>query len=112
MGHFTASTSAAAPDRVVVTLAGECDLSVRDEMTAALDAAVRAARVVVVDAARLEFLDSSGMNALIAAYRAAGLAGGRLYLVNATGVVAELLELTGVGALLAPAKEGSDRFPA
>jgi anti-sigma B factor antagonist len=102
MARFEAMTSGADPDRIVVALAGECDLTVRDELVDALLPVVERAPVVVVDVGGLEFLDSSGINGLITAHRAAVQRGARMYLVNATGVVAELLAITGVGDLLRP----------
>lgn len=99
MGRFEATTSVGTA-AATVTLAGECDLSVRAELTAALDAAIARSRVVVVDVAGLTFLDSSGIHALVMAHHAAQDAGVKLYVVNAGGVVAELLDLTGVADLL------------
>jgi anti-sigma B factor antagonist len=101
MAEFEAATSDGS-DRVVVTLAGECDLTVADELTTVLLAAVERAPVVVVDLAALSFLDSSGIHALVTAYHASRDGGGAIYAVNAAGVVAHVLELTGVGELLAP----------
>jgi anti-sigma B factor antagonist len=103
MGRFDVRTTAAA-DRAVVALTGECDLEGRDEMTAVLLAAVGSARIVHVDLAGVTFLDSSGVHCLIVAHQAAERAGGRLYVGNAEGAVARVLEITGVGELLrAPA---------
>jgi len=99
MAHFEARTSAG-PDRVVVALAGECDLAAREELTAALLDAVHIAKIVVVDVAALEFLDSSGLHGLITAHHAAKEGGGQVFVVNAKGVVADVLEVTGVGGLL------------
>ena len=101
MAHFEAKTSAEA-DRVVVALAGECDLAARDELTTTLLSALERARVVVVDVDALEFLDSSGLHGLITAHQAAQQVGRRLYVVNPRGMVANVLELTGVGDLLSP----------
>jgi anti-anti-sigma factor len=101
MARFEATTSDEA-GRVRVTLAGECDLAVRDELTATLLAAVGRAPVVVVDLAALDFLDSSGVHGLVTAHQAARDAGSRLFVVNPSGAVATVLELTGVGALLSP----------
>jgi anti-sigma B factor antagonist len=101
MAQFEAKVSAQ-PDRVVVALAGECDLAVRDELSAALLTALGTARTVVVDLAELRFLDSSGIHGLVAAHHAAVRDSGRLYVVNARGPVADLLDLTGVGDLLRP----------
>jgi anti-anti-sigma factor len=100
MARFEATTSCE-PDRIVVSLVGECDLSVRDEMTTALLDAVERSSVVAVDLGDLDFLDSSGLHGLVTAYNGACERGAQLYVVNARGVVAHLLELTGIGELLA-----------
>ncbi|WP_262283585.1 STAS domain-containing protein [Micromonospora sp. MA102] len=99
MASFQARTSRE-PGRTVVRLAGECDLAARDRLTGTLLGAVDDAPVVVVDLAAVEFLDSTGIHALVTAHHRARAADSRLYLVNATGAVATLLELTGVGDLL------------
>ncbi|MET7403767.1 STAS domain-containing protein [Dactylosporangium sp. NPDC005572] len=104
MTQFEART-AAGTGRAVVSLAGECDLAVRDQFEAALTAAVEAAPVVLVDATELRFLDSSGVHTLVMAHRAAQARGRRLHLVNATGVVAHVLAVTGVADLLRPPGE-------
>jgi anti-sigma B factor antagonist len=97
MAHFEARTSTA-PGRIVVTLTGECDLAAQPE----LSAAVRAAAVVVVDVGGLRFLDSTGLHGLVTAHQAARADGRQLYAVNATGPVAAVLDITGVGSLLRP----------
>ncbi len=107
MARFAATTSEE-PGRVRVTLAGDCDLAVRDEMGATLLAAVGRADIVVVDLAEVDFLDSSGVHGLVAAHRAARDRGGHLYVENPTGSVAMVLELTGVGALLSPNGNGRE----
>jgi anti-sigma B factor antagonist len=108
MGRFEARRSARS-DAAVVALAGECDMSVCDELTSVLLAAVAECRVVVVDLAGLTFLDSSGIHALVMAHQAALREGGGLYAVGAAGVVADLLDLTGVADLLrAPDSGRSD----
>lgn len=101
MARFEARTSTEA-GRVVVTLTGECDLAVRDELEAALHAAVTSAQIVIVDLAALTFLDSSGVHGLVTAHRTARDRGGQLSVVNPSGVVAVVLEVTGVDALLSP----------
>ncbi|MFF5054755.1 STAS domain-containing protein [Micromonospora sp. NPDC000663] len=101
MPHFEARTSTA-PGRIVVTLTGECDLAARDELTAVLASAVRGAPVVVVDVGGLRFLDSTGLHTLVTAHQSARGDGRRLYVVNADGAVAEVLDITGVGELLSP----------
>jgi anti-anti-sigma factor len=85
-----------------VALRGECDLAAREKLTAALRGAVERTDTVLVDLAHLQFMDSSGVHALVAGHHAALERGGRLYVVNAAGEVARLLDLTGVGELLRP----------
>ena len=106
LASFRARTSRE-PGRTVIRLAGECDLAARERLTGTLLAAVDGAPVVVVDLAAVEFLDSTGIHALVAAHHRARAADGRLYLVNATGAVAALLELTGVGDLLRHPGDGA-----
>jgi anti-anti-sigma factor len=106
MAGFEARTSTDGGS-AVVTLVGECDLSVRDELTSLLSAAIDSAAVVVIDLGELEFLDSSGIHALVTGHHAALEKGRRLYVRNACGAVARVLELTGVGDLLHVAAEDS-----
>jgi anti-anti-sigma factor len=105
MASFEARV-AAGPGRFTVILAGDCDLTVRDQLTAVLLDAVSQAKSVFVDVSAVGFFDSSGLHALVTAHRAALRRDGRLYVVNAGGLVAAVLELTGLDALLrAPAEE-------
>ncbi|MFB9410200.1 MULTISPECIES: STAS domain-containing protein [Dactylosporangium] len=94
--------------QAAVSLSGECDLAAREECTAVLMAAVDAAPQVVVDLGGLTFLDSSGVHALVTAYRAAIERGGQLSVVNAGGMVAHVLDITGVGGLLQPQDGAGD----
>ncbi|MFD1374551.1 STAS domain-containing protein [Actinoplanes sichuanensis] len=99
MSVFEARTTREA-DTLVVALAGECDLRSRDEMTSALLDAVRSSRTVTVDLSDVGFLDSSGLHALVTAHQEALELSGVLYVVNATGTVATVLEITGILELL------------
>ena len=108
MAHFEARTSAEAGG-VVVALIGECDLAVRDELAAVLHAAVTSSQVVTVDLAGLQFMDSSGVHGLITAHRTARARGGHLYVINPSGMVATVLDITGVTALLSPAADDEPR---
>ena len=99
MAHFVATTSEE-PGRVRVTLAGSCDLAVRDQMSATLLAAVSRSPVVIVDLAGVDFLDSSGVHGLVAAHRAAVERGGHVYVENPSGSVAAVLDVTGIRDLL------------
>jgi len=101
MAHFEARTTAGS-GRVVVTLTGECDLEGRDDLIATLLGAVDDAELVVVDLAGVTFMDSSGIHGLVTAHRSARDAGRTLHVVNASGAVASVLEITGVARLLGP----------
>ncbi|MEV4639564.1 STAS domain-containing protein [Actinoplanes sp. NPDC049548] len=108
MAHFEAATSTG-PGRVVVALTGECDLEGRDRLAAVLLSAVDTAALVVVDLGGLTFIDSSGIHGLVTAHHAAQRSGGRVQLVNASGAVATVLELTGVDRLLGARTEDAGR---
>jgi anti-sigma B factor antagonist len=107
MARFEATTSDG-DGRVRVALTGECDLSVSEQLTTTLLDAVRRAPLVVVDMAQLDFLDSSGVHGLITAHHAARDSGRRLVLVNPTGTVATVLDITGVAGLLSPSAADGD----
>lgn len=107
MARFEAVTSVDGR-RAAVVLSGECDLSAREECMAVLMTAVDTAPLVVVDLGEVTFLDSSGVHALVTAYRAAQDRGGRLSIVGANGMVAHVLDITGVGGLLSPQDGGRD----
>jgi anti-sigma B factor antagonist len=105
MASFEARV-AAGQGRVTVILFGDCDLNARDQLTEVLLDAVGRAKAVFVDVSRVGFFDSTGVHALVTAHHAAQGRDGRLYVVNAGGPVAAVLELTGLDALLqAPAEE-------
>ena len=95
------ATTAPEGERLVVALSGECDLAVRTELATALRNAVARSAVVVVDLAELEFIDSTGINEIIAAHHAAARRRGAVYVRNGCGPVAAVLAVTGVGTLLA-----------
>jgi anti-anti-sigma factor len=105
MGVLTVSIAQTA-DRIVVSVGGECDMSSSDGLASALDAAMESALPVEVDLAELRFLDSSGIHVLVTAYRTAQSRRTTVHVTRATGMVATVLELTGVGALLAPQPQG------
>lgn len=100
MARFAATTSDEGAG-LRVSLAGDCDLAVREELVATLLAAVGRSATVTVDLAEVDFLDSSGVHGLVAAHRAAVERGGRLYVTNPSGSVAAVLDVTGLSGLLA-----------
>lgn len=101
MTVFTAST-AEGPQGTVVALVGECDLAAREDLAATLRKALGTGRPVTIDASGLTFLDSSGIHELVSAHHLAVRTGTTLWLTGATGVVANVLDMTGVSRLLSP----------
>jgi anti-sigma B factor antagonist len=89
-------------DTLVVVVSGDCDLASRQELTAALQAAVAKAPVVRIDLSGVQFLDSSGVHCLVVGHQKAVAEDKVLYLTGARGVVAHVLDLTGMAELLAP----------
>jgi anti-anti-sigma factor len=101
MPNFEVKTSSEG-GRLVVTLSGECDLTAREEFASALADAVARSHAVIIDLTALTFLDSAGIHELVTAHHASRERDGHLSVRNATGVVATVLEVTGVGKLLGP----------
>ena len=84
----------------VVLLQGQLDLASSGQVREALAAV--GGETVVADLSGLEFLDSSGIAALLAA-RSDVLREGRSFqLRGASGIVRQVLELTGLASLLEP----------
>jgi anti-anti-sigma factor len=85
---------------VTVGISGDVDLASVAEVDRAVLDAVDDAVVVVVDLAGVTFIDSAGINTLLKSKRLAEERGRRFRVVNATGVVHDVLDLTGVLAHL------------
>ena len=81
------------PTRLV--LAGEFDMIARDALDAALASALRTGDVEI-DVREVTFLDCSGIGALARGLRQAWRDGRTLRVVNADGLVRQMLILTGV----------------
>jgi len=99
-------TSADGSTRTVI-ITGEFDLGGVDEVRQALTEAIETDMItkVVVDLGPTEFLDSSGIGVLVTARTLALGRGVELAAVNATGLVEQVLQLTGALQLLQPAEE-------
>ena len=82
---------------LVFILRGSLDLATSPTIRAALtDAADKGHRNIIVDLSGLEFLDSTGLGALIGAHRRAGEHEGSLRLVVREGPILRLLNITGL----------------
>lgn len=89
-------------DHVIVTAAGEIDLStapkLQADLAAVIDGAAPATRVVI-DMSGVEFCDSTGMNALLAGLRQARERGGELELAAPRPAVMKILQVTGLDSV-------------
>ncbi|MCK2218334.1 STAS domain-containing protein [Actinomadura sp. ATCC 31491] len=77
-------------------LVGELDVTGCDVLEAALGEAARPGRDLVVDCARLAFIDAAGIDVLVRVAPAIGQ--GRLRLTNVRAGLAELLDLLNLRA--------------
>jgi anti-sigma B factor antagonist len=78
-------------------LGGTLDIATSPTLRAALlEAADRANHEIVVDLTQLEFLDSTGLGALIGAHKRATEHGGSVRLVAHEGQILRLLRITGL----------------
>ena len=85
--------------RAVVALRGELDVADAASVAAGLNAVAAGARELIVDLAGLEFIDSSGLAALVVARKQARKAGGDLLLAGPQDQVLRVIaatRLTGV----------------
>lgn len=100
--HLTVDRSAPdATGAVTVRVAGELDLHTADRLRDDLLGLGEDARVVHLDCSGVEFLDSSGIRAILAARLE--LAERPLVISSASPVVERLLDITGLRDLLVPA---------
>ncbi|EFL32620.1 anti-sigma F factor antagonist [Streptomyces viridochromogenes DSM 40736] len=84
----------------VVTPAGELDHHTADLLREPLeDCLAKGFKRLVIDCARLEFCDSTGLNVLLGARLKAEAAGGGVALAGMQPVVARVFEITGADAV-------------
>ena len=99
--HFELHTTSPDERHGEVSVVGELDLGSASAFRSALAELMGSGhREVLVDLAGTDFVDSSGIGALLWAHHRLEAAGGHLTLVNAGGHVARTLELTGADRVL------------
>jgi anti-sigma B factor antagonist len=86
---------------LVFVLKGSFDIATAPSVRAALTDASDGKQDVIVDLTGLEFLDSTGLGALIGAHRRASEKGGFLRLIVGDGPILRLLNITGLIRVLA-----------
>jgi anti-anti-sigma factor len=100
-------------DAIVVRLVGELDVASSPVLERALEELVGVdAGVVVLDLRELEFMDSTGLRAVLVAHQAASDAGRRFGLVKGPEQVQRLLSLTQVADRLVIADSPEEFFVA
>ena len=84
-------------DRLVVTVAGDLDLGSAPALESAFVALAPIERPVTIDLASVEFIDSSGVRALLAVNQlVADAVGAPVTLTGGTPATRRLIELTGI----------------
>ena len=88
----------------VVRLVGELDVAGAPEVRARLEGLDGD---VEIDCSGLTFIDSSGLGLFVAVHRACDARGAKLMIVDPSPRVSQLLELTGLNAVLDVRRNGS-----
>jgi anti-sigma B factor antagonist len=83
-------------DDAVVHLAGELDISTSPDLQDALAELTDAPRRVAVDLSELEFMDSTGLAALLGAHKTLSEQGGTLELRHPSKMIVNLVQITGL----------------
>ncbi|MFD0392675.1 STAS domain-containing protein [Streptomyces nogalater] len=91
--QLTVSRRATADGVHVVALAGEIDHTTTDALRHALVPEDEGARCTVIDFREVTFMDSSGINVLVAANNAARARGGWLRLADTPKLITDLLHI-------------------
>ena len=92
-------------DTVVIRLGGEFDMAVEEHFDRNLERLAADAKMIVVDLSELQFIDSSGLRALLRAWRRSEADGASMAVVPGDGQVRHTMALTGVDDVLPIAAE-------
>ena len=89
-------TTVAHGDVTVLTVTGRLDVTTVPKFEAALlDLIAKGRRRIVIDLAALEYISSAGLRVMHAAAKRLKPAGGKLVMGGATGLVAQVLDISG-----------------
>jgi anti-anti-sigma factor len=87
-------------DTVVVRLGGEFDVAAEEYFDRIVERLAAEAKAVVLDLSELSFIDSSGLRALLRAWKRSQEDGGSLAIVSGNGQVRNTMRLTGADEVL------------
>lgn len=94
-----------------VTAKGRLNMVAAPDLKAAVNNAIAAGhRRLVLNLAETDFMDSSGLGAIVVCLRAARQAGGDLRLANVGEQVGMVLELTGMDRVLTPYASSEEAY--
>ena len=86
--------------RIVVAVHGAVDLFAAPELKRRLiDVVNRGAREIILDLSATDFLDSTGLGALLTAYKRLSGRGGRLVVVPGSTSISRVFEITGLDSI-------------
>lgn len=95
----------------VIRPVGRLNMAAAPQLTATIAEVVEAGReTVVIDLSATEFIDSSGLGALVASLKRCRQAGGDLRLAAPTAQVVTALKLTNLDRVLTPSETVHDAF--
>ncbi len=89
--------------RVTAALSGDIDHHAAREIRTELDDVIARSRpeLLILDMANVGFMDSSGIGLILGRTRAVRAVGGELLVKNARREIAEVIRLSGLGAVIA-----------
>lgn len=89
-------------DTLTVALSGEIDHHVAERLRKDIDAeiAMCSTKNLALDFSKVEFMDSSGIGMVLGRYKKVHGAGGRVTIRNATRLVKQILDMSGVFTLM------------
>jgi anti-sigma B factor antagonist len=104
MNDFSVDVVSAGQETTICAV-GQLDVASAGVLQEAMASIMAPAGSLIVDLSQLTFIDSAGLSSLVAGRRAAALVGCRFTVRGAQGAVADVLEQTGIGAMLRNAHE-------
>ena len=99
IASFALHEEAPDPSTRVIALEGEADMTTAVKFNESFVSAAR--RGVVADLSAVDFIDTSMLNALVVGHRRMARDHGRFAVVSCGPIVGRVLELTGLGQILA-----------